>query len=998
MAIGHPSSTFKVLNMLNSRLDPMELIALKCHREASNQETLNAMSATKPAESSTKMAPFAFLWTTLLLANSFSKRSHQFTYDDCCLYVGPGLDGYVSKRRGFLGDENSQQPLPLSLQPLERVHGQLPILLRRGAVRKAVDSMPSLQDALVDLAREHMARAALLLSTLAHAYYFAPEVLGTAPLPSQIDDAWVELCQCLRRKFTGRVMADDILNNFRVSHRDTDYRLASSAFDIVEEKCTMGVQGAMELNFAPALTRMAEAQTFILAKDHEGTARCLEQISAVIRECSKVFLNITPQAAPQSFDPIIWAKTYLALGKVIREGELGNSGVDAPLFQALDCFLGRETRQDDYGVMQKDRRETLPQNIQKLLDALQAPSVALRPFVEKSDSVRLKAAFGATLQLYARLLEWHRVKAVGLTGVTIKSGHESTTGVKSSGAFAPSPTEILSRKIKVGIKSRIGSSDPDQIGKVVGVSVGDTTTSITLSFETALPLEAGDRIQVWPRNSQESVQRIASLLEQTFGKGSVRQHHLDRLAYQDLRGFGQLDYRATSSVDEVLSTVLLLAPRFYSIGSVLPDEDGLSAKATLTITHNRGMSAMYMTSLRDGDRVRATIHPCPRFNAPQDPTTPLILVGQGSGIGPLIGFLQARARSRRSAPYSEMGPIMLYIASSGQQQLNDFDELARLAGHLPRLSIQLAFSKEADCTHMPARHTRIHASTDRVTLLLQKDSRMLHTLMNQHSAHVFICGSTDFGIDVRRALGKAPKTVAARVSRKFTAPASTDWRRWHEDLFGSRKLSPERRITLTELAHHNAFDDCWTALDSIVYDLTRYLSLHPGGSKTMMESAGTRCDTRFYETHGGLQLQEIFGRLGAYAIGRLDERETNAPGIEALEATVRAQNALTNNTAFPADRNIPFYAYCDALILHVDQGLSSVRCALASAGKNATTVGGQGSLVSKYEEMKARCWQELRGTTSLKQLEAKEAEIREMYLDEAAGFHRSLDQTKMMCL
>lgn len=206
----------------------------------------------------------------------------------------------------------------------------------------------------------------------------------------------------------------------------------------------------------------------------------------------------------------------------------------------------------------------------------------------------------------------------------------------------------------------------------------------------------------------------------------------------------------------------------------------------LTVAHGHGASARFMTSLNKGDTIRATLHPCPRFNAPQDPSVPLILIGQGSGIGPLVGFLHARARLCERPTHagnglaSVTGLVKFYIACGRQKDLDLLDELVILSKSLPTLSITVALSDEADTTVQHNDCENIRMRTGRVTSLLQEDITTLQKLMAERSAHVFVCGSTDFGIDVRDALGKTPKSKALGVSRKFTAPAPTDWRYYHE--------------------------------------------------------------------------------------------------------------------------------------------------------------------------------------------------------------------------
>jgi len=45
-------------------------------------------------------------------------------------------------------------------------------------------------------------------------------------------------------------------------------------------------------------------------------------------------------------------------------------------------------------------------------------------------------------------------------------------------------------------------------------------------------------------------------------------------------------------------------------------------------------------------------------------------------------------------------------------------------------------------------------------------------------------------------------------------------------------------ISKAEVALHKSASDCWIIIDNAVYDVTSYLSNHPGGSKTIIPSCG----------------------------------------------------------------------------------------------------------------------------------------------------------------
>ena len=43
-------------------------------------------------------------------------------------------------------------------------------------------------------------------------------------------------------------------------------------------------------------------------------------------------------------------------------------------------------------------------------------------------------------------------------------------------------------------------------------------------------------------------------------------------------------------------------------------------------------------------------------------------------------------------------------------------------------------------------------------------------------------------------------------------------------------VSSIKNITANELSQHSSEGDCWTAIDGTVYDITKFIPLHPGGN------------------------------------------------------------------------------------------------------------------------------------------------------------------------
>ena len=55
--------------------------------------------------------------------------------------------------------------------------------------------------------------------------------------------------------------------------------------------------------------------------------------------------------------------------------------------------------------------------------------------------------------------------------------------------------------------------------------------------------------------------------------------------------------------------------------------------------------------------------------------------------------------------------------------------------------------------------------------------------------------------------------------------------------------------TREEVAKHNKLNDCWLIVNNKVYDVTSFISLHPGGCEAILKNAGTD-QTHSYNFHG----------------------------------------------------------------------------------------------------------------------------------------------------
>ena len=90
-----------------------------------------------------------------------------------------------------------------------------------------------------------------------------------------------------------------------------------------------------------------------------------------------------------------------------------------------------------------------------------------------------------------------------------------------------------------------------------------------------------------------------------------------------------------------------MPPRLYSIASSLsahPEEVHLTVAIVRYEEHGRkrkGVCSSYLAE-RVGDTIPCYLHPNKNFKLPEDSSTPIIMVGPGTGIAPFRAFIEER--------------------------------------------------------------------------------------------------------------------------------------------------------------------------------------------------------------------------------------------------------------------------------------------------------------------------------------------------------------------
>ena len=121
-------------------------------------------------------------------------------------------------------------------------------------------------------------------------------------------------------------------------------------------------------------------------------------------------------------------------------------------------------------------------------------------------------------------------------------------------------------------------------------------------------------------------------------------------------------------------------------------------------------------------------------------------------------------------------------------------------------------------------------------------------------------------------------------------------------------ISAPANLTLTasEVAKHNNPGNCWLIISGRVYNVTGYITAHPGGSAEITRVCGQDATTAFQTQDGkGSHSNTAFNLLAGYLLGNLDSTVSNVsvitdpPTANTAPATNDGENS-SSNTSLPS--------------------------------------------------------------------------------------------------
>ena len=98
-----------------------------------------------------------------------------------------------------------------------------------------------------------------------------------------------------------------------------------------------------------------------------------------------------------------------------------------------------------------------------------------------------------------------------------------------------------------------------------------------------------------------------------------------------------------------------------------------------------------------------------------------------------------------------------------------------------------------------------------------------------------------------------PADISALNGWMSKGPADTV-RQVHSagQLCSANDAQKRRKITREELVSHASEDSCWIQIDEKIYDVTKWLPRHPGGTTSIVNEAGQDCTESFHRIHSSL--------------------------------------------------------------------------------------------------------------------------------------------------
>lgn len=306
-----------------------------------------------------------------------------------------------------------------------------------------------------------------------------------------------------------------------------------------------------------------------------------------------------------------------------------------------------------------------------------------------------------------------------------------------------------------------------------------------------------------------------------------------------------------------------------------------NAKNQQPVETLQGVSSTYLRTISPGSNITARVISKPSFHMPLNTNVPVIMISHGTGFAPFRAFLQQLmllAENNKRPQHRSW----LVLGVKWRHSIPFLPDIERAVCKMKVADLSLAISREdfeldeKSCDHKNLRfrsgerkhvHDLFHPS--------REELKKLWHMVTQQQAHIYMCGKPHLEQMTRRALSTAARHFDPRLDATHFADSLAANNRLHADCYDSSKpASPKATFSHSQVAEQRNGNDCWVTFRGGVFDITRFLAVHPGGPKLLSEKGG-RDITKDFEISHGVDNYRVESMLEVYRIGQL-ERYDNA--------------------------------------------------------------------------------------------------------------------------
>jgi cytochrome P450/NADPH-cytochrome P450 reductase len=307
------------------------------------------------------------------------------------------------------------------------------------------------------------------------------------------------------------------------------------------------------------------------------------------------------------------------------------------------------------------------------------------------------------------------------------------------------------------------------------------TNLVDIAGKPTLPLVELLLEKVTDRAEQQRLEEFKTVLETPGGLDSPLRAAIEAGAYDVLRLLDEFP-SCKLNIFEFLQVAQPLRPRYYSPSSsprVHRDVAHLTVGCEdvplpdLAGRVFRGMSAHYLHTLRDGDRVNIFLEGADGFHLQDDVTKPMIFVSAGTGFAPMRAFLWERLALKRQGVSLAEAALFNGIRSRSLDYIYA-DELELFAAEGVLDHVHVVTSRE-----QPGRSEYVQ---DR----LRAHAKLVWRLL-EAGGYVYVCGSQamregvrDAFVDIVGENAEMPREHAEAFLEELEVSA----KRYRPDLWG----------------------------------------------------------------------------------------------------------------------------------------------------------------------------------------------------------------------